>query len=355
MKNQEGADLLCVGNAIIDVFSQVDEEVDSYLPLGPAVRHVSFDQITEILVTLPEPVFSSGGGSANVAKIASLLGTPSAFIGVVGSQPSGKKDHFAELFEKELQDAGVILELIQGKAPTGACIILQKSDGSTIITASPSASLELTPEDIPEEAIRRAQVLVIDGYMLGRETLVRRLLEMADEHGTSVALDVGSAEIARTWALTIEAYCRAYPLILFMNEAEAEALYTALLESQKRDVRRPVGIRQIDAFSREMFEFFREFTAQDIFPIIVVKRGPKGAAVFAGGRIYRSETLAVIPLETTGAGDAFCAAFLSAWIREKSLGQCADMGNRVAREVLDTPGTRIDKKKFTALAKSLDW
>jgi sugar/nucleoside kinase (ribokinase family) len=66
--------------------------------------------------------------------------------------------------------------------------------------------------------------------------------------------------------------------------------------------------------------------------------------------VYREETTSIIPQESTGAGDAFSAAFLAGWIKGLSLRKCAALGNKVAREVLDVPGTSIDKKKLERYA-----
>jgi sugar/nucleoside kinase (ribokinase family) len=75
--------------------------------------------------------------------------------------------------------------------------------------------------------------------------------------------------------------------------------------------------------------------------------------VLAGGNIYREETFTIIPRNTVGAGDAFSAAFLSAWIRGKSIKECAALGNKVAREILLVPGTHINKNKLKSFAKML--
>jgi len=76
--------------------------------------------------------------------------------------------------------------------------------------------------------------------------------------------------------------------------------------------------------------------------------------VVAGGNVYREETFTVAaPNNTVGAGDAFCAAFISAWIRDKSLSECAALGNKVAREILEVPGTRIKSGKLKSFAKIL--
>jgi sugar/nucleoside kinase (ribokinase family) len=76
--------------------------------------------------------------------------------------------------------------------------------------------------------------------------------------------------------------------------------------------------------------------------------------VLAGGNIYREETFTIIPRNTVGAGDAFCAAFISAWIRGKPIRECAALGNKVAREILMVPGTRIKAEKLKSFAKTLN-
>jgi sugar/nucleoside kinase (ribokinase family) len=103
-----------------------------------------------------------------------------------------------------------------------------------------------------------------------------------------------------------------------------------------------------------MHHFFLGLTANELFPIVVVKRGKWGAMVFAGGSLLKSRTFAVSPRDSTGAGDAFCAAFISAWIRNMPLSKCADLGNRTARLVLETPGARIERKKLKGLRKILE-
>jgi sugar/nucleoside kinase (ribokinase family) len=133
-----------------------------------------------------------------------------------------------------------------------------------------------------------------------------------------------------------------------MNAEEADAYYRALNRDNWDEGERGNG------YVRRVAEFLRRSTEGELYPIIVVKRGKKGAAAFAGGNLYRARTLAVTsPAETTGAGDAFCAAFLAAWIRNKPIKDCAALGNRAAREVLDAPGTQVDRKKLAHLAKLL--
>jgi sugar/nucleoside kinase (ribokinase family) len=333
--------LFCVGNVVVDFFAAADTEFARRYGIDGPVQHIEHDRLVAAIGELPEKVARSGGGAANVAKIAALLGTRVCFTGALGTDESGR------FFEKELGEAGVRLGLFPRKKPTGCCLILRLGD-TVRIAAAPGASLELAVENIDEKDIRGAAVVVIDGYLMGRQDLIRYILDTANHCGTTVALDLSSVPIARERAHEILTYSRLYPLILFMNEEEAGMFFRTI---SVRESFEPGGEEEID---EEMIDFFLGLTANELFPIVAIKRGKRGAVVFAGGRIHRENTFAVKPKDSTGAGDAFCAAFLSAWIRGKPLGECAALGNKVARELLVAPGAGVNRKRIAALGRPLN-
>jgi sugar/nucleoside kinase (ribokinase family) len=336
--------LLCVGNAVVDFFAAAGEEFARRHGINQAVQHVEHGRLMAAVGELPGKVSCSGGGAANAAKIAALLGTEVSFIGAAGNDEPGR------FFKKELEEAGVRPILHPRKNPTGCCLVLKLPDGSVRIAAAPAAALELNKKDIGEEEIRRAGVVVIDGYLMGRRDLVRHILDTANRWGTTAALDLSSTLIAQEKAHEILTYSRVYPLILFMNEAEAGAFFRAINDRQVFDADETEG----EEIGEEMTDFFRGLTANELFPIVAVKRGKRGAVIFAGGAVHRENAFAVKPRDSTGAGDAFCAAFLSAWIRGRTLGECASLGNRAAREVLAAHGTGVNPKKIAALGRLLN-
>jgi sugar/nucleoside kinase (ribokinase family) len=343
LESDKSTKLLCIGNVIIDFFAEAGaagaEFAQRHGILEP-VQHLESGVLAAALGELREKSVCSGGGAANVAKIAALLGTPAVFIGARGP------DEWGRFFEEELTAAGVEAVLFSREAPTGCCLILRLDKDTLRVAASPGASLELTREDVGEENIRAAAVVVIDGFLMGRQDLVRYILESANRSGTAVALDLASPRIARERAHEILTYSRVYPLILFMNEVEARTFFCAINGGEDPG--------EEGEFDEEMTDFFRGLTANELFPIVAVKRGKRGALVFAGGSVHRESTFVVKPRDSTGAGDAFCAAFLSAWIRDKTLGECAALGNKVAREVLAVPGTGVNRKKIAALGRLLN-
>ncbi|MDR0374172.1 MAG: PfkB family carbohydrate kinase, partial [Treponema sp.] len=330
-------EMLCAGNALVDIFVKASEEQFRNIGIAQS-RHIEYEKLLEILKLFPNSNVVSGGGAANVAKVAALLGIRAGYIGAVGPD-----DEFAKVFEREMRAAGVQLFLIKGRSPTGACIFLQREGEPNVVVASISTAELFESGDVREDAIRRARIVVIDGYILHRGALVNRILDLAAEYGTVVALDVGSVEMTETYAGDILRYCKEYPLLLFMNQEEAGAFYRRIKGDSSEEEERSIGFMDWlfahkDPLPLKMQAFFQKL-ANDLFPVIAVKLGSKGAMVFAGGKVHREDTLAVIPRETTGAGDAFCAAFLGAWLRDKSFGECASFGNKAAREVLDVDGT----------------
>jgi sugar/nucleoside kinase (ribokinase family) len=348
---QTKTELLCVGNAMVDVFvSSTGEQLDALGVTGPA-QHLAPSRVREILGEFPDASFSAGGGAGNVAKVAAQLGLAVNFVGAVGDDSLGR------LYETGLGEAGVRVRLFRSANPTGICVIFRLPRGGTRIVASPAAALELPVAFVEDDLIRNTGALVLDGFMLRREDLTRHIFDRANRHGTVVALDLGSAEIAGEQAGAIIRRSKEYPLILLMNEAETRAFYAGAgpFADRAEDDTDPQDAPEKQRKGGEIhriFRFLRDLTAEDIYPVVVVKQGARGSTVFAGGSVYRKTTHAIIPRDSTGAGDSFCAAFLAAWLRGKSLADCADLGNRVARETLDANGVSVDPKKLAHIAKS---
>lgn len=74
---------------------------------------------------------------------------------------------------------------------------------------------------------------------------------------------------------------------------------------------------------------------------VVVKMGPGGALVDGGDNVVGQRVLQ--PLDTTGAGDAFNAAYLSARLQGGDRVAAATAGNALAATVIQHPGAIIDR------------
>jgi ribokinase len=75
--------------------------------------------------------------------------------------------------------------------------------------------------------------------------------------------------------------------------------------------------------------------------VVAVKMGSKGCYVTDGKESHLIEALKVKVVDTTGAGDAFCAGFLYGLISGKSLYECGRIGNFVASRCIMKMGARL--------------
>ena len=342
-------ELLCIGNPIVDFYLNINESLALKYGITDPVQHISVEQVESFLrepyVDFASAVKSSGGGSANVAKIASMLGMKAVFLGCTGN------DENAGIFRQEMSEAGVTSVLTQSNERTGICFACNLGD-EIRFAAYPGAALELTEADIRDELIDNAEAVVLDGYILDRRSLVLRILMRASHKGIPVALDVASIMQVKNKAEEILTYSRSFPLFVFMNADEAITFFNTIRKTRDEDVPSTDKEKE-EMILRDVCPMLKIITDGEIYPIVVVKLGGRGAVVIAGGNVYREETFTIIPRDTVGAGDSFCAAFISAWIRGKSLSECAALGNKVAREILQVPETHLKSAKFKSFAKTL--
>ena len=354
VQSPSSMELLCIGDAIVDVFAAADPARLDELGIDEPSQHIGRDEARLLLEELranpvANAVLCSGGAAANVAKVAAMLQIGTAFAGCVGN------DDLASVFENDLRAAGVVPLLSAGTEATGLCLALNCND-ETRIASAPGAALEFHEADVTEGMIAEAAALVLDGYMLDRRVLVQHVLELANRREIPVALDVASVSHIRENTEDILLYSRNYPLIVFMNADEAIVFYNAIKKNTAEIAASLEAISEHEKENlilKEVGPELKYITGRGNFPVIIIKLGSRGAVVLSGGDIHHEKTLAIIPRNTVGAGDAFCAAFMSAWIRGKPIRGCAALGNKVAREILLVPGTQVKAGKLRSFIRQL--
>ncbi len=262
-----------------------------------------------------------GGSAATVARWLARLGVRTTLICAVGRDPIGRS-----LIES-LRAAGVTVWATRSPSTrTGRIGVLVTADGERSFVADRGAADTLGPEDVRPAWFDKVDLLHLPAYSLLGEPLGgagRRAIELARAVGALVAVDVASIgpllASGRRAALATLSDTRAD--LLFATEAEARAL---------------AG----DGVSERLLE---------LAPIVVLKRGAAGASILVGGggpaQRYDVATRPFVATDTTGAGDAFDAGFIAAWLgaRREGLGSSSALrraalaGNRSAARQLIAP------------------
>ncbi|MEV4122535.1 sugar kinase [Micromonospora sp. NPDC049645] len=272
----------------------------SHPPTPPRVVVVG-DVITDVVALLKAPLaFGSdtpgtvrtlpGGQGANTAAWLAWLGRRVTLVGAVGDDDAGQ----ARI--RELIAAGVRCAVRRCPGlPTGTVLVLSHGRDRTMVSQR-GANLHLDGHHITEAlaAATDARHLHLSAYPLldvpSRTGGLRALAE-ARRRGMTISVDAASAEPLRqagpdrflSWVADVD--------ILLANADEATAL------TGKADPREA---------ARHLARIVRN---------PVVKLGRDGALWCEGGNVvHRAEAPAAPVVDSTGAGDAFAAGLVAAWV-----------------------------------------
>jgi sugar/nucleoside kinase (ribokinase family) len=89
--------------------------------------------------------------------------------------------------------------------------------------------------------------------------------------------------------------------------------------------------------------------------LAVFTMGSQGArAVSSTGERVTMPACRVLAVDTVGAGDYFCGAFLAAYIADASLGKCIGAGCAAGSQVVQSQGARLTPEGWIHLRSTLD-
>jgi sugar/nucleoside kinase (ribokinase family) len=100
-------------------------------------------------------------------------------------------------------------------------------------------------------------------------------------------------------------------------------------------------LRALDVFlpnEAEMAMLQKAGLGDQLAKLTVVKRGASGAQVFSAEGVLSAPAFPTDVIDTTGAGDAFNAGFLSRWLMDAPLIKCLEAGNHRGALAVATRG-----------------
>jgi sugar/nucleoside kinase (ribokinase family) len=222
----------------------------------------------------------------------------------------------------ELMGYGVDARLVMDpERPTGTCVVMVTHKGERTMLSDPGANSALAPDDLPHDLFIPGAHLHISGYTLlseGSRSAALAALDFARQVGMSVSVDGASAApLDRVGAEPFLELSNG-TVLLFVNGSQAKVL---------------TGRDEPEAAARVLTAWY---------PQVVLKLGSDGALFFANGmppvRVPAPPVERVI--DRTGAGDAFIAGFLPAWLDKKPPIEALGSGCRLAAHALNLIGAR---------------
>lgn len=242
-------------------------------------------------------------------------GTPVRLIGCIGD------DEFGRTLGASLRAVGVDARLhVDGSLPTGTCVILVDHSRERTMFPDPGANCALRSEEVvtaldDAQAAGELDHLHVSGYALlnpASRAAGLTAIDHARSLGATISLDPASAgPLAQCLDVVLPVVDRLD--VLVANEAEAAVL---------------TGVSA---------ELSLETLAARV-PLVVVKRGAAGVVARQGGQTVARAAVKVGVIDTTGAGDAFSAGFLPAWLAGRPLDEALDSGQLLAARAVGRVG-----------------
>lgn len=286
-------DASAVGECLVDVLASVDDKTSSMRMIGNA-----------------------GGAPANVMAGMARLGLNTAFIGKLGD------DCFGHFLSDSLSATGIDTSAVvmSSDYPTTLAIVSLdcKGDRSFSFYREKTADVMLDWDDIDRSVIENSKIFHFGSVSLTAEpsrSATLKAAEFARASGVSVSFDVNlRPALWKNAAPPLPIIEKALHLTDYLKVSEEELAFisgedTAHMESAALSLYHKYG-----------------------FVFLIVTLGEKGSFCIHDGNVFRAPAFRVDCVDTTGAGDAFWAAFLSRIIHRG--GKSEDISDTEIREML---------------------
>ena len=241
------------------------------------------------------PLFEAnpGGAPCNVLAMLSGLGHTTAFIGKVGN------DFFGKQLEKAITEVGIDAKglLKDNDVHTTLALVHTYPDGDRDFSfyRNPGADMMLTEEEVPVDIVKSARI-----FHFGTLSMTHERVRLATKKAIAIAQDAGAI-------ISFDPNIRE-PLWNSLDDAREQVLYGL----QQCDILK-ISDNEIQWLTGEddFTEGVRWINMRYHIPLILVSMGKEGSRAY-----YQDKMVEAAPfiqkntIETTGAGDTFCACVL---------------------------------------------
>lgn len=230
-----------------------------------------------------------GGAVDNALAMLSKLGRKTAFIGKVG------KDQFGRLLKETLEEAGIDAKglAVDEQVNTTLAFVHTFPDGDREFSfyRKPGADMMLREDEVDYELIRQSKVFHLGTLSMTDEpakSATKKALEVAKEAGCIITFDPNLRE----------------PLWKDLDDAK-EAMryvfqYCDMLKISDNEIQFISGKEDYDEGIRYLQETYN-------IPVIFLTMGKDGSRAYYKDLRVERKGFTVKAIETTGAGDTFCA------------------------------------------------
>ena len=309
-------DMTGIGNAIVDLLVRTD---DAFLtrhdmPKG-GMTLIDADTATRLTGLMTGGQTAAGGSVANSCAVAASLGAHVAFLGKVAA------DDLGAAFAAGLSEIGVHYPTapLHDGAPTARCLIFVTPDGQRTMNTYLGAGGEFSLRDLDETVIAQSAITYLEGYLFDPPAAQAAFVEaarMAKAADRLTALSLSDPFCVDRHRDGFRRLIKQGVDILFANEAEICSLY------------------ECNAFAEA-----QALVAADV-KLAVLTRSEAGSVIVQDVNVTEIEAVPTNVVDTTGAGDAYAAGFMTAYAQGRSVHEAGKLGSRAAALAISQIGAR---------------
>lgn len=298
------------------------------LSVGELVADFISHHVSNSLIDAQDFRRYQGGSPANMVANMARLGNSVALVACVGD------DNIGRYLTRQIDELGVDIQFTTADPlePT-SIVVVSRTAGTPDFVAYRHADCQIKPGQLPDSLLTQTQLFHTSCFALSRQPAQRTIIDAArraQAAGCQVSIDANYApaiwpDREQAWRVLTDYF--AAGAFVKVSDDDVERLYGA-----------PQTPEQV------MADFHRMGAS-----MICLTFGPDGSLVsYDGGtKQARIPGKKIDVVDVTGAGDAYWAGFLTAYLDGYAPGNCAHAGATLAKMKLTRQGPlpeKVDRK-----------
>lgn len=307
--------VFCLGHTSVDIFVH-KKDLDN-LRIGGTIIS-------------PNIHIQGGGDVANVAYWLGTLGANVSLIGVIAEDPAGF------FIKNEFERVNVNCYFKTSiKNPTASILSVVEENGERSFIISGSSQDELTIEDIPFGEIKSGDLFYTSAYTIQKPPINQTILEILRKSKESnfksfeVIFNLAAYNVVETHRPMLHEDILPYINILVGNFDE----YSSLLQTNKSETEPFLLLDKIKA------------NYQNI-QLAILTDGSNGCYFITRSDRGSIPAINIEVIDSTGAGDGFCAGFILKYLTESDLRVALKSGISLSTHICQGFGARFNPKEF---------
>ena len=316
--------IICIGNALVDSLTQIEESKINELNLNKArMTLVDKERSNFLLRNMENSIYEAGGSAANTAYWISQLGGEVGFIGKISNDELGKQ------FKSSLNSSGLkdFTVYEEEDNQTGLCAIFITPDGERTMNTYLGAGEYLSIDDLNIDSISEAKILYMEGYLWDKPSSKEAFLHAAKlnkESGGMNAISLSDVFCVDMHRDSFKDFIKCDIDYVFCNEDELNSLF------------------ELNDINKSIENFEETFLG---VKQLICTLGSDGVLIYDDGEKHTFSATEADVVDKTGAGDFFAGGYLFGLQKGLSLNESAEIANRSAAHVIGEIGVR-PKKSF---------